>query len=242
MYSNLRGEVLALLMSPLILGISAYYHDSAACVIRNGAILASAQEEPYTRKTHDARFPAHAIRYCLSEEVAGGGALGHVVFYDKPLVKFDRLLETYLSYAPKGFRAFATAMPIWLKEKLFLKSTLREELTAVLGCRFTELPPLLFAEHHQSHAASAFFASPYDRAAVLCMDGVGEWTTTSAWIGEDRSLTPLWEIRFPHSIGLLYSAFTYFAGFKVNSGEYKLMGLAPYGEPRYVDVIRDRLI
>ena len=165
-----------------------------------------------------------------------------MVFYDKPLVKFERLLETYLSYAPQGFRSFLAAMPIWLKEKLFLKSTLRKELAELAGCRTQDLPRLFFAEHHQSHAASAFFFSPYERAAVLCLDGVGEWATTSAWLGESNRIKPLWEIDFPHSLGLLYSAFTYFTGFKVNSGEYKLMGLAPYGEPKYVDLILDKLI
>jgi carbamoyltransferase len=219
-------------MPQFILGISAYYHDSAACLLRDGDIVAAAQEERFTRKKQDARFPANAIRYCMTQTAAVRGQISHVAFYEKPLVKFERLLETYLSYAPRGFQSFVTAMPVWLKEKLFLQSTLRKELRAVFGCSVAELPPLLFAEHHQSHAASAFFASPYDRAAVLCMDGVGEWATTST----------LWQIDFPHSLGLLYSAFTHFTGFKVNSGEYKLMGLAPYGEPRYVDAIFGELV
>ena len=226
-----------------ILGISAYYHDSAAALVRDGQILAAAQEERFSRKKHDARFPQHALGYCME---AGGIAItdiDYVVFYDKPLVKFERLLETYLAYAPDGFRSFLSAMPIWLKEKLFLKTLLRKELAAAADVeKPNRLPTLLFTEHHKAHAASAFFASPFDRAAVLCMDGVGEWATTSVWRGEDNALTPQWEIDFPHSLGLLYSAFTYFTGFKVNSGEYKLMGLAPYGEPKYADLIRDRLI
>jgi len=225
-----------------ILGISAYYHDAAAALVRDGEIVAAAQEERFTRKRHDSRFPKHAIRYCLE---AGGISLADVdaiTFYDKPLTKFDRLVETYLAFAPKGFRSFVMAMPIWLKDKLYLKETLRRELSELSGVKKRQLPKLLFAEHHQSHAASAFFPSPYQEAAVLCLDGVGEWATTTAWKGEGNRLTPLWEIHFPHSVGLLYSAFTYFTGFKVNSGEYKLMGLAPYGEPKYVQTILDHLI
>ncbi|MDX1734274.1 MAG: carbamoyltransferase [Halioglobus sp.] len=225
-----------------ILGISAYYHDSAAALVRDGAIVAAAQEERFTRKKHDAGFPANAIEYCLREAGVTLADIDEVVFYDKPLVKFERLLETYLSYAPNGLRSFIAAMPVWLKEKLYLKSTLRRELATLGGLKKDELPALLFAEHHQSHAASAFFPSPYERAAVLCLDGVGEWATTTAWLGEGNSLQALWEIDFPHSLGLLYSAFTYYTGFKVNSGEYKLMGLAPYGEPKYVDLIREHLI
>jgi len=225
-----------------ILGISAYYHDSAAAILRNGEILAAAQEERFSRKKHDSRFPGDAIEYCLSETGVPLGEVSRIVFYDKPLVKFERLLETYLSYAPKGFRSFLAAMPVWLKEKLYLKVTLKRELANLGGCSERDLPPLLFAEHHQSHAASAFYFSPFERAAILCLDGVGEWATTSAWLGDGTSLKPLWEIDFPHSLGLLYSAFTYFTGFRVNSGEYKLMGLAPYGEPRYVDTILDNLI
>jgi carbamoyltransferase len=225
-----------------ILGISAYYHDSAAALLRDGDILAAAQEERFSRKKHDPKFPGKAIRYCLEEGGIGLGDVGHVVFYDKPLVKFERLLETYLSYAPKGIRSFIAAMPIWLKEKLYLKTTLKRELAELAGCKVGELPTLLFAEHHRSHAGSAFFFSPYEEAAVLCLDGVGEWATTTAWHGRGGRLEPLWEIDFPHSLGLLYSAFTYFTGFRVNSGEYKLMGLAPYGEPRYVDLIREHLV
>ena len=225
-----------------VVGISAYYHDSAAALLRDGAIVAAAQEERFSRKKHDSRFPVQALRYCLEESGIALTDVGQIVFYDKPLVKFERLLETYLSYAPSGFRSFLAAMPVWLKEKLFLKTTLKRELAALAGCKVADLPPLLFAEHHQSHAASAFYFSPFDRAAVLCLDGVGEWATTSTWVGRDHQLTPLWEIDFPHSLGLLYSAFTYFTGFRVNSGEYKLMGLAPYGEPKYVDAILDNLI
>ena len=208
----------------------------------DGEVVAAAQEERFSRKKHDPRFPVHAIRYCLGEAGIGLTDVGRVVFYDKPLVKFERLLETYLSYAPNGIRSFIAAMPVWLKEKLYLKTTLRKELAALGGCKPSALPPLLFAEHHQSHAASAFYFSPFERAAVLCLDGVGEWATTSAWLGNGAELKPLWEIDFPHSLGLLYSAFTYFTGFKVNSGEYKLMGLAPYGEPKYADLIRDKLL
>jgi carbamoyltransferase len=225
-----------------VVGISAYYHDSAAALLRDGAVVAAAQEERFSRKKHDSRFPVQALQYCLEESGIALTDVGQIVFYDKPLVKFERLLETYLSYAPSGFRSFLAAMPVWLKEKLFLKATLKRELAALAGCKVSELPPLLFAEHHQSHAASAFYFSPFARAAVLCLDGVGEWATTSTWVGRDSELTPLWEIDFPHSLGLLYSAFTYFTGFKVNSGEYKLMGLAPYGEPKYVDTILDNLL
>ncbi len=226
----------------VMLGFSAYYHDSAAVLLLDGEIVAAAQEERFTRKKHDARFPVHAIRSCLEIGQISMQDVDHVVFYDKPLIKFERLLETYLSYAPNGFRSFLSAMPVWLKEKLFLKSTLKKELARIGACDTSELPQLLFAGHHQSHAASAFFFSPYDKAAVLCLDGVGEWATTSAWIGEGHKLTPLWEIDFPHSLGLLYSAFTYFTGFRVNSGEYKLMGLAPYGDPKYVDLILGHLL
>lgn len=225
-----------------ILGISAYYHDSAAALIADGEILAAMQEERFSRKKHDARFPAAAIEQCLKQNRMALTDVDLVVFYDKPLVKFERLLETYLSYAPKGFRSFLTAMPVWLKEKLFLKTTLKRELAALGKCKIPDLPRLLFAEHHQSHAASAFFPGPYEKASVLCLDGVGEWATTSVWLGEGNRLEPCWEIDFPHSLGLLYSAFTYYTGFKVNSGEYKLMGLAPYGEPKYLDLIYDHLL
>ena len=225
-----------------ILGISAYYHDSAAALIRDGEIIAAAQEERFSRKKHDARFPKNAIAYCLKEAKIDLRELDRIVFYDKPLVKFERLLETYLAYAPQGFRSFLAAMPIWLKEKLYLKTMLKRDLAAIGNCKTNKLPSLLFTEHHQSHAASAFFPSPFQKAAVLCLDGVGEWATTSVWLGDGNQLTPQWEIDFPHSLGLLYSAFTYYTGFKVNSGEYKLMGLAPYGEPKYVDKILNYLI
>ncbi len=225
-----------------ILGISAYYHDSAAALLSDGVIVAAAQEERFTRKKHDSRFPENAINYCLVEAAISLADVDRVVFYDKPLVKFERLLETYLSYAPHGLRSFIAAMPIWLKEKLYLKTTLKKELQNLAGGTKEDIPALLFAEHHQSHAASAFYFSPFDRAAVLCLDGVGEWATTSAWRGDGKALEALWEIDFPHSLGLLYSAFTYYAGFRVNSGEYKLMGLAPYGEPKYVDTILDNLM
>lgn len=225
-----------------ILGISAYYHDSAAALIRDGNIIAAAQEERFSRNKHDAGFPTHAVRYCLEEADIPLSDIDYIVFYDKPLLKFDRLLETYLATAPRGFKSFITAMPIWLKEKLYLKTTLKNELAEIAGCAVKDLPALLFTEHHQSHAASAFFPSPFERAAILCMDGVGEWATTSVWLGEGNTLRPQWQLDFPHSLGLLYSAFTYFTGFKVNSGEYKLMGLAPYGKPRYTDIIMNNLI
>ncbi|MEN8205307.1 MAG: carbamoyltransferase [Pseudomonadota bacterium] len=225
-----------------ILGLSAYYHDSAAALVRDGVIVAAAQEERFSRKKHDARFPEGAINSCLSEGGITLADIDEVVFYDKPLVKFERLLETYLTYAPRGFRSFVAAMPVWLKEKLYLKATLKRQLAELGNMEVKELPALLFAEHHQSHAASAFFPSPFEKAAVLCLDGVGEWATTSVWLGDGQSLTPQWELDFPHSLGMLYSAFTYYTGFRVNSGEYKLMGLAPYGEPKYVDLILEHLI
>lgn len=225
-----------------ILGISSFYHDSAAVVLEAGQVLAAAQEERFSRKKHDPGFPRLAIEYCLSEAGFTLNDLDYIVFYDKPLVKFERLLETYLSYAPDGFRSFLAAMPVWLKEKLFLKDLLKKEFATIGQCKVKSLPPLLFTEHHQAHAASAFFPSPFEKAAVLCMDGVGEWATTSVWLGEGNDLSPEWEIDFPHSLGLLYSAFTYFTGFRVNSGEYKLMGLAPYGEPKYADLIMDKLL
>lgn len=225
-----------------ILGISAYYHDSAAAIVEDGDIIAAAQEERFTRKKHDAGFPRHAVEYCLAAARCRIGALDSVVFYDKPWIKFERMLETYLGFAPKGLNSFLTSMPLWLKEKLNLKSLLRKELAAVDGGKPAELPPLLFTEHHQAHAASAFFPSPFERAAVLCLDGVGEWATTSLWLGEGNRLSARWQIDFPHSLGLLYSAFTYYTGFKVNSGEYKLMGLAPYGAPRYANLILEHLL
>ncbi len=224
------------------LGISAYYHDSAAALVRDGKIVAAAQEERFSRRKHDPDFPAQAIRYCLEEAGLALTELDHVIFYDKPLVKFERLLETYLAYAPRGLKSFLTAMPIWLKEKLYLKATLKHELAELGGCSKKALPRLLFSEHHQAHAASAFYPSPFETAVVLCLDGVGEWATGSAWHGKGSALQPLWEIDFPHSLGLLYSAFTYYCGFRVNSGEYKLMGLAPYGTPRYRDQIFNQLM
>ncbi|MGI9305511.1 MAG: carbamoyltransferase family protein [Gammaproteobacteria bacterium] len=225
-----------------ILGVSAYYHDSAATLLRDGEIVAAAQEERFSRKKHDAGFPRNAVEYCLGEAGTRIVDLDYVCFYDKPIVKFDRLLETYLAYAPVGFKSFLSAMPVWLKEKLYLKQLLKTELAEIGDCTAKALPPLLFTEHHQAHAASAFFPSPFERAGVLCMDGVGEWATTSVWLGEGNTLEPQWEIDFPHSLGLLYSAFTYFTGFKVNSGEYKLMGLAPYGDPKYRDLILDKVL
>lgn len=225
-----------------ILGISGYYHDSAAAIVQDGRIIAAAQEERFTRKKHDASFPTKAIKYCLSAAQIDLQSIQYVAFYDKPLLKFDRLLETYLDYAPKGVVGFLTSIPVWLKEKLFLKDLLKKELAKLGNLKTNQLPPLLFAEHHQSHAASAFYPSPFQDAAVMCLDGVGEWATSSVWLGQGNALTPQWQIDFPHSLGLLYSAFTYYTGFKVNSGEYKLMGLAPYGEPTYAKQIRDHLI
>ena len=225
-----------------IIGISSYYHDSAAALIIDGKIIAAAQEERFTRKKHDPAFPGNSIHFILQQADLQLSDIDYVVFYDKPLIKFERLLETYLAYAPRGLRSFLMAMPIWLKEKLFLKETLKNELSELSGINKKDLPQLMFTEHHQAHAASAFFPSPYDKAAVLCIDGVGEWVTTSIWLGENNKLDPLWEINFPHSLGLLYSAFTYYTGFRVNSGEYKLMGLAPYGEAKYVDLIYQHLI
>ncbi len=225
-----------------ILGISAYYHDSAACLVVDGEIVAAGQEERFTRKKHDQDFPVNAIRYCLEEAGCQPGDIDHVVFYDKPFLKFERLLETYLAYAPRGYWSFAKALPVWLKDKLFQKSVICDELKAHFGAHINWVERLLFSEHHLSHAASAFFPSPFAQAAVLTMDGVGEWTTTSLAIGNGNKLEVHKEIHFPHSLGLLYSAFTYYLGFKVNSGEYKVMGLAPYGEPRYADLIRDNLV
>lgn len=219
-----------------ILGISAFYHDSAAALIVDGRIVAAAQEERFTRKKHDSGYPAKAIAYCL---LAGGlqpEDLDYVAFYDKPLLKFDRLLETYLAFAPAGFRSFRLAMPVWLKDKLHLRRFLRRELPAARRARF------VFTEHHESHAASAFYPSPFDEAAILTLDGVGEWCTAAIGTGEGNRINLLRELKFPHSLGLLYSAFTYYCGFKVNSGEYKLMGLAPYGRPRFAEVIRQRLV
>jgi len=225
-----------------IIGISAFYHDSAACLLEDGEIIAAAQEERFTRKKHDAGFPRHSILYCLKEAGIVSKDIDNVVFYEKPFVKFERLLETYLAYAPKGFTSFAKAIPVWIKDKLFQKSVLIKELKSTLDESVDWRERLLFSEHHLSHAASAYYPSPFDSAAVLTLDGVGEWTTTSLAIGKGSDLQVVKEIHFPHSLGLLYSAFTYYTGFKVNSGEYKVMGLAPYGKPRYADLIREKLI
>ena len=225
-----------------ILGISAYYHDAAAALIVDGEIIAAAQEERFTRKKHDPDFPRNAVKYCLEAGGIAPSDLDHVAFYDKPFLKFERLLETYIAFAPRGFTSFRQALPLWIKDKLFQKDGLVKELKRHLDSDVDWFERLLFSEHHLSHAASAFYPSPFERAAVLTMDGVGEWTTTSLAVGSGKNLEVLREIHFPHSLGLLYSAFTDYTGFKVNSGEYKVMGLAPYGEPRYVDVIKDHLI
>ena len=226
----------------IILGISGYYHDSAACIIKNGEIISAIQEERITRKKHDSSFPKNSILYCIKEANVSEKEIDYIVFYDKPFLKFERLLETYFAFAPKGFRSFVSSMPIWLKEKLFQKSIITKELKNIFGKKTIWKNRLLFSEHHLSHAASAFFASPFKNAAILTMDGVGEWTTTSIAVGNGNKIEILKEINFPHSLGLLYSAFTYYAGFKVNSGEYKLMGLAPYGEPVFVETIKNNLI
>src|ERR671927_982299 len=224
-----------------ILGLSAFYHDSAAALVEDGRILAAAQEERFTRKKHDSGFPHEAVGYCLAEAGIELRDVDYVVFYDKPFIKFERLLETYLSFAPRGFRSFRMAMPLWLKEKLFQKKLLKEELQA-LAPDYDWDERLLFSEHHLSHAASAFYPSPFEEAVVLTMDGVGEWTTTSVAHGQGNRLEVTRELHFPHSLGLLYSAFTYYTGFKVNSGEYKVMGLAPYGEPRYAQAILEHIV
>ena len=225
-----------------ILGLSAFYHDSAACLLQDGRIIAAAQEERFTRTKHDARFPDQAIAYCLAEAGIIPEQIDQVVFYEKPFLKFERLLETYLAFAPRGFRSFALSMPAWIKDKLFQKSVLTQALSNALGETIDWQSRLLFSQHHLSHAASAFYPSPFERAAVLTLDGVGEWTTSSLAVGQGKRLTILKEIHFPHSLGLLYSAFTYYTGFKVNSGEYKVMGLAPYGKPRYADLITEHLV
>jgi len=224
-----------------ILGISAFYHDSAAALVRDGEIVAAAQEERFTRKKHDARFPAHAVAYCLAADGVGLRNVDHVVFYDKPFLKFERLLETYLAFAPAGLSSFRMALPLWMREKLFQKNLLRDDLRR-FDPRFDAETRLLFTEHHLSHAASAFFPSPFEEALALTMDGVGEWATTSVGLGSGNRLSIVKEIHFPHSLGLLYSALTYYTGFKVNSGEYKVMGLAPYGEPRYVGAMLEHLV
>jgi carbamoyltransferase len=226
---------------PIVLGISAYYHDSAAALVRDGAILAAVQEERFTRKKHDPSFPAHAIRWCLDSASIAGKDIDRIAFYDKPFLKFERLIETYLAFAPRGFKSFRTALPVWLSEKLFQKDLLLKQLGEI-DEDLASAEKLLFAEHHFSHAASAFYPSPFQEAAVLTMDGVGEWATTSAGVGRGRDLVINKEIHFPHSLGLLYSAFTYYAGFRVNSGEYKVMGLAPYGEPRFARTILENLL
>jgi carbamoyltransferase len=234
-----------------ILGLSAFYHDSAACLVVDGEIVAAAQEERFTRRKHDHRFPTHAVRYCLAEAGLSADTLDYVSFYDKPLIKFERLLETYLDYAPAGFPSFLKAMPTWMKEKLWMSDLIGTEMARVEGIedkkdakrrakQFTW--KLLFGDHHESHAASAFYPSPFEDAAILTLDGVGEWATSSIGVGRGREITMLKELRFPDSLGLLYSAFTYYTGFRVNSGEYKVMGLAPYGEPKYVALIKDKLV
>ena len=225
-----------------ILGISAFYHDSASCLISNGKIIAAAQEERFTRKKHDSGFPKNSISYCLDEANIDPKKLDYIVFYEKPFLKFERLLETYLAFAPKGFKSFSSSMPIWIKEKLFQKVMLINFLKEIFKNEIELEDKILFSEHHLSHAASAFYPSPFESAAVLTMDGVGEWTTTSLALGRGSELEVVKEIHFPHSLGLLYSAFTYYTGFRVNSGEYKIMGLAPYGKPVYVDVIKNNLI
>ena len=217
-----------------ILGISAFYHDSAACLIKDGEIISAAQEERFTRKKHDFSFPINAINFCLDYGKISINELDLVAFYDKPLLKFERLLETYLGYAPKGIKSFIKAMPLWIKEKLWMKDMIKKELNYE--------GKIIFPEHHESHAASAFFPSPFNEAAILTMDGVGEWTTTSFGVGKGNKIELIADIKFPHSLGLLYSALTYYTGFKVNSGEYKVMGLAPYGEPKYKDIILKELI
>ncbi|MGI6457698.1 MAG: carbamoyltransferase [bacterium] len=221
-------------MPMYILGISAFYHDSAACLVRDGEIVAAAQEERFTRKKHDAGFPSHAIEACLKTGGISRDEVDYIAFYDKPFVKFERILETYLAVAPAGIRSFLMAMPLWLQEKLWLPKIIRES--------FGQEKPILFGDHHESHAASAFYPSPFTEAAILTIDGVGEWSTTTYGIGKGNEIKILAETRFPHSLGLLYSAMTYYTGFKVNSGEYKVMGLAPYGEPRYVQTILDHVI
>jgi len=222
-----------------VLGISAFYHDSAAALVCDGRIVAAAQEERFSRKKHDARFPVNAVKFCLAELAKQGGTLDAVAFYDKPIRKFERILQTYFSVAPAGLQSFMMAVPLWLREKLWIPMQIEE---ALAGCGVKSLPPLYFPEHHESHAASAFFPSPYPKAAILTLDGVGEWATSAIGKGDGNHLEILKDLRFPHSLGLLYSAFTYITGFRVNSGEYKLMGLAPYGEPTYVNAIKDNLL
>ena len=233
-YNKFYKHMTKLSNNTYILGISAFYHDSAACLLKDGEIIAAAEEERFTRKKHDSSFPHRAIQYCLNEAKICSKELSFVGFYDKPFLKFERILNSYLSCAPYGLRSFLTAIPLWLKQKIFLKDIIRSQL-GYTG-------EIIFTEHHESHAASAFYPSPFNEAAILTIDGVGEWTTTSFGVGQGHTFDLLGEIKFPHSLGLLYSAFTYFVGFRVNSGEYKLMGLAPYGEPVYVDLIKQKLI
>ncbi len=233
-------------MKKYIIGISCFYHDSAACLIKNGEIIKATQEERFSRKKHDSSFPKESIKYCLKSEKIDLKDIEYIVYYEKPLLTFERLLETYLVTAPRGLRSFIAAMQVWIKEKLFLKNELRKQFIKIQQeinpHKKEKIPKLLFSEHHLSHAAAAFFPSPFKDSVILCMDGVGEWATTSAWLGSKNEIKPLWEINFPHSLGLLYSAFTYYCGFKVNSGEYKLMGLAPYGEPKYSKLIKKNLV
>ena len=233
-------------MSNYILGISCYYHDSAAALIKDGEIICAVQEERFSRIKHDSSFPEKAIVYCLKFEGIMPQDLDQIIYYEKPLITFERLLETYISTAPRGLRSFLAAMKVWIKEKLFLKNEIKTRIKKIQklfkSSNYKFKYELLFSEHHLSHAASAFFPSPFEESAILCLDAVGEWATTSVWIGKKNNISPLWEINFPHSLGLLYSAFTYYCGFKVNSGEYKLMGLAPYGEPKYVKKIKKYLI
>ena len=224
-----------------VLGISAFYHDSAAAIIVDGEIIAAVQEERFTRKKHDASYPKNAINYVLKEANLKLNQVDHVVFYEKPFLKFERLLETYVGFSPSGFKSFSMSMPLWLSEKLFQKKMLFDELKKQDN-NFNDIKKINFSEHHLSHAASAFFSSPYDEAIILTLDGVGEWATTTISLGKNNKIDILKEIHFPHSLGLLYSAFTYFLGFKVNSGEYKVMGLAPYGEPKFKDIILGKLI
>ncbi|MDC2995042.1 carbamoyltransferase [Prochlorococcus sp. AH-736-F09] len=233
-------------MSIYILGLSCYYHDSAAALIKDGDIVVAVQEERFSRKKHDSAFPTNAIKHSLKSQNIDLRDIDLIVYYEKPLLTFERLLETYLAVAPRGLRSFIAAMQVWIKEKLFLKSELKKKFKSLqkdlVPNSKPHIPKFLFSEHHLSHAASAFYPSPFEEAVILCMDGVGEWATTSTWVGKNNRIKPLWEISFPHSLGLLYSAFTYYCGFKVNSGEYKLMGLAPYGEPKYAEIIKDKLI
>ena len=222
----------------LILGVSCFYHDSAAALLDNDNIVAAAQEERFTRVKHDASFPFNAIKFVLSEKNIQISQLDAIVFYEKPFLKFERLLETYIAFAPNGFKSFCLSIPLWIKEKLFQKKNLFDKLQ-ILDPNFKNFTKIKFSEHHLSHAASSFFTSPYNNSLILTLDGVGEWATTTVGIGKDNKIDIKKEIHFPHSLGLLYSAFTYYLGFKVNSGEYKVMGLAPYGEPKYVDLLRD---